>query len=399
MSHVDEGRLSEYLDRLIEGSEDRAIGESRDRAKIEAHLAECAECRERLEDVRTVRERAAALLQVAAPASVAMLQFAEIQARARARKAPRRVFTMRRLTALGWAATIVMAAGIGWIARGSIRFGTPRADRLSGPAATAAAAPAEAAVHDSLATGVPGGREAQGGAALSQAAPPPPAADAVTPKAAPRAATEEVQAPAAAPVQAPARAEARTAAVGNLAEREQPAAAKAAAPEGIPTRQAVAGIIVIADEPRDALGRSEVAVDSAANEFVQRVDHALRENSWAGTTAQDAERHLGESLHTVDGLPVESIRIGAVEGTPAVAVVQILPGGEQMEIVQWRTADAEGQAMQLQMAEEAPQAQAAVAPADAVRRAEVVAMRNDVVVVMRAPIAADSLAVLAAKVR
>ncbi|MBE0595509.1 MAG: hypothetical protein IH616_24235 [Gemmatimonadales bacterium] len=128
------------------------------------------------------------------------------------------------------------------------------------------------------------------------------------------------------------------------------------------------------------------------------MDDAIRAKSWAGTTAQDAERHLGGTLHMVDGLPVESIRIGEVSGLPAATVVQILPGGEQLEIVQWRSGNVESREEQLRMAEEASRAQAPAAPAEGVSRSAVVVAYDDVVLLVRAPVPPDSLQRLARRI-
>jgi len=396
MSHVDEGRLSEYLDRRTVGSTDRRIDGSADSAEIERHLAECAECRARLEEVRAIRARASALLREAAPAKVAMPQFAEIQARARARQAPSRVLTMRRLTALGWAATIVLAVGVGWIARGSFGFGRSQADGLFRSTTTTAGAPAEMAVPDSSASADVAGGVREGAAARLRAAPPPQAA--LEQDAPPDVATREAPSPAAAPAPETRRVEPQAPAAGNLAEREQPTAAKAEAAERAPTRQAVAGVVALADERRDAAGRGAAPADSAANESVRMADEALVTGSWSGATAQDAERHLGTPLRMVGGLPVESIRIGDVAGQPAAAVVQILPGGEQLEIVQWRTDKVAAPVLQARLAEDAPRAQAA-APTGAMGRTEAVIARDGVMLVVRAPIAPDSLSVLAGRLQ
>lgn len=398
MSHVDEGRLSEYLDRQIGRSVDRVSGGSANHEEVERHLAECAECRARLDEVRAVRERAAELLRAAAPVNVAMPQFAELEARARARKVPRRALTMQRLTALGWAATIVLAVGVGWLARGSFGLGGSRADRLSDQTTTTAAAPAEAAAPDSSASADVAGAVREGGAALSQTAPPSQAAEAVAQDVAPPAATREARALAAAPTPELRRAEPQAPAVGNLGEREQAQAAKALAVEGARTRQGVAAVVA-ADERHDAPGRGVVEVDAGANELTVRVDDALRAKSWVGVTAQDAERHLGAPVHVVEGLAVESIRIGDVDGQPAVAVIQILPGGEPLEIVQWRSGDAAAQVQDLRPAEEAPRAQAPAAPTEGAARSKVVVAYDSTVLLLRAPIAADSLAVLAGLVR
>ena len=399
MSHVDDGRLSEYLDRLIGGSWDRGIDESGDRAEIEAHLAECAECRERLDEVRSVRDRAAALLRAAEPAKVAMPQFAEIQARARARVAPRRVLTMHRLTALGWAATIVLAVGVGWLARGSFGLGGSQTDRLSGPATATVPARGGGAVQDSPASTDAAGGIPEGVAALSQSASAPPAADAPERDAAPDVATREAPKLAVVPSPEARRVEPQAPLVGNLTEREQAPAAKTEAMEGIRARQAVTGVAAVADERGDAPGRGAVVVDSAANEMAKRVDSALEASAWVGSTTQEAAAHLGAPLRMVEDLAVESIRIGEVGGQPAAAVTQILPGGEQLEIVQWRSPDIGAQAPQPRVAEEAPRAQVPAAPAELPGRSEVVVSRDGVLLVVRAPIAADSLAVLVGKVR
>jgi len=59
MSHVDEGTLHAYLDGELPSVE---------RAALEAHLADCATCRENLTDERALRERATAVLGSARPA-------------------------------------------------------------------------------------------------------------------------------------------------------------------------------------------------------------------------------------------------------------------------------------------------------------------------------------------
>jgi hypothetical protein len=114
MSHIDEGLLHAYLDGETAGAE---------RSGLEQHLEGCAECRDRLEQARTLRDRSAAILSGSGPASVAPPPFEQIVARSRAVEARRRVFRLNRLTALGWAATIVLAVGVGWIARGTLGFG------------------------------------------------------------------------------------------------------------------------------------------------------------------------------------------------------------------------------------------------------------------------------------
>jgi len=90
MSHVDEGTLHAYLDGELPGAE---------MSRFTAHLAECAECRARLEEERALVQRARDLLALVAPPS------------SRARK---RAHPWRRLRLpLAWAATVALAFAIG----------------------------------------------------------------------------------------------------------------------------------------------------------------------------------------------------------------------------------------------------------------------------------------------
>jgi hypothetical protein len=341
-----------------------------------------------------------------------MPQFAEIQARARARarKAPRRVFTMSRIAALSWAATIMLAVGVGWLARGSFSFRRPQAEEVHQVAPTAAATPSDLPLVDSAVGEAASGRGAETDAAFSQTAPRRGAEEAVARDVAPPVAAQEARELPAAPPSEPQRTEPQAPAAANLAEREQPQAAKADALEGVRAREALVGAVVTADERRDALGRGGVLMtDSAANEMTRQVDDALRAKSWQAATVEDAEQHLGGQLHTLEGLPVEGIRLGDVGGQPAVTVVQILPGGEQLEIVQWPSSDADRLGAQWRM-EQAPEAlraearaaQAAPVPqaeAEGARAADVAVARDGFILVLRASVSADSLAVLAGMVR
>lgn len=116
MSHIDEGPLHAYLDGETAGAE---------RSGLEQHLEGCPECRSRLEEARVLRERSAGILSGSGPATVTPPPFEQVVARARAVEARQRVFRLNRLTALGWAATIVLAVGVGWIARGTLGLGEP----------------------------------------------------------------------------------------------------------------------------------------------------------------------------------------------------------------------------------------------------------------------------------
>ena len=110
MSHVDEGALHAYLDGALEEyptAEAQAIRE---------HLDVCASCRERLEAERVVRDDATSVLALAAP-EVPAPSFEELRAYVRA-NAPRRSPVSVQIYRLGWAASVVLALGTGWILRG-----------------------------------------------------------------------------------------------------------------------------------------------------------------------------------------------------------------------------------------------------------------------------------------
>jgi hypothetical protein len=114
MSHVDEGTLHAYLDGELP---------STDRSILDAHLAQCEPCRARLADERALRERASALLGAARPVERPLPPFEEL------RRVPRRS-PWRVRTSFAWAASIVLALGLGYYLS---ELGTPRraADTLA----------------------------------------------------------------------------------------------------------------------------------------------------------------------------------------------------------------------------------------------------------------------------
>lgn len=104
MSHVDEGTLHAYLDGEVTPVE---------RARLDAHLAECAACRARLEEERGLIERAGQLLGLATPPGPdrAMPPLHQL-------RHPRPWLRWR--VPLAWAATVVLALGAGWYARATL---------------------------------------------------------------------------------------------------------------------------------------------------------------------------------------------------------------------------------------------------------------------------------------
>src|SRR5256885_16150583 len=98
MSHVDDGTLHAYLDGELSPPEAQGV---------EAHLAQCPGCRGRLEEERALITRAGELLALAAPPDRALPPF-----RAGDVKPPPRLWWQVRQP-LAWAATVVLALGIG----------------------------------------------------------------------------------------------------------------------------------------------------------------------------------------------------------------------------------------------------------------------------------------------
>ena len=131
MWHVDEGALHAYLDGALE---EYPAAEAR---RVREHVETCAECAERLTAERRVRQEAERILALAAPA-VAVPSFEELRAYVRASQAPRTAISVR-LYKLGWAASVVLALGTGWILRGGEVGSSPSLDALRAPAAGAEA--------------------------------------------------------------------------------------------------------------------------------------------------------------------------------------------------------------------------------------------------------------------
>lgn len=102
MSHVDEGTLHAYLDGELPPSE---------RSDVDAHLAQCVACTALLGEERALLERATALLGSSRPIERPAPPFQEV------RRAQRRPWYARRTFA--WAASLVLAVGLGYYLRGT----------------------------------------------------------------------------------------------------------------------------------------------------------------------------------------------------------------------------------------------------------------------------------------
>jgi len=124
MSHVDEGTLHAYLDGELASVE---------RERVDTHLRGCPACQARLVEERALIERASRLLGIAAPPERAMPPLQQL-------RQPRLTWRLRRPVA--WAATLILAVGLGWYARGSMMPGrtSDTATPVLAPATPSAAA-------------------------------------------------------------------------------------------------------------------------------------------------------------------------------------------------------------------------------------------------------------------
>ena len=122
MSHVDEGALHAYLDNELPSAECTTL---------EAHLTDCATCRATLIEERALRERATAVLGSARPIERPAPPLEQLR-----REPKRSPWRVRR--SFAWAASIVLALGLGYYMRSpSGDQATPSANMMGQPVAVA----------------------------------------------------------------------------------------------------------------------------------------------------------------------------------------------------------------------------------------------------------------------
>jgi hypothetical protein len=355
MSHVDESTLHAYLDELERGPEAGAL-DAAERARVEAHILECDACSAALVAARSLRTRAHAVLDMAAPVIEVPPFEHMVAAPASARRAP------RRWVPLAWAASLVMAVGSGWIASELMRSGqidapfqavresdtrepaapggeatlqgTESGGNTATPPGTAATATAPTR-EDAVAPGAgSGARTGAAGrdAAATDAAPPP----SVRGRQGGVAGAAQPQA-GSAPRQVPAEISAERQQLAELqVESEEVASSKARAePAGVASTSARQRSEAAQLEGRAAAApaappaaRSEVLFD--ARDTLGYAGDAPA--SWAPTTLTDARERLGAPLELLAGASVERVETSAMN---VVRIRQRLPSGAEAEIVQW----------------------------------------------------------------
>jgi hypothetical protein len=350
MQHLDDALIAEWVDGAVPP-------ESQQHAAIAAHVERCDECRARVDEERALAGHVRQLLGVAAPPE-RVPPFEQVLHRAgtTARPAPSSGFPWRRLA---WAATLVVAGGVGWYARGLvIPSGSDGTAAPAQMASRAATAPVETVPADSVA-----------GHATAAAAP---------------------------------------TAVGGVARREE-AAAPGRSTQTPPPREAVADRVIAAEaqaaDERVAARRDAAPPPAPAaveprpfGQVRERFENELRMQKvaadfWVTTTRTDAERILGHPLLTLPDRPVVGIELAADSG--AVRVRQSLDERTILELVQSRQADVPT------LAAEGVAARAAAPREGFARNASptVEAVVDGLRIVASAPLSADSLRVLLVKLR
>lgn len=345
MSHVDEGELTAYADGAWAPHE-------ADAQRIAQHLAECANCRNRLALAQSLSARASQILAVAAPVQVSTPPFEQLRAEA----APRRQWTA---PPMAWAATVILALGIGWFGRGAVPRVDTRSAVMDGSAEPSALQEQDAAL---VAPSV----EASASVPTLTPAPTPasPRGRAVLGSAGAGAATTEV-------VGQVASAPAEITATDQVAAEE---GARAEARD-MATGKSVAASVPASPPPPAAQMANTSLAERSADGVMRRMAAPAEARKAGGIehiAIAEAERR-GLELHLVPELEV--LRVGV--GSKGLIIEQKLGDGKMLTITQTtvspdRRSDTDG---------------------------PVVVMRNGARVTLAGPVALDSLRALAQKIR
>lgn len=293
MSHVDEGALHAYLDGALE---EYPAGEAR---RIRAHLERCERCAEALREARLVRDLAESVLAVPS-LNVTPPPLEELKRIATSGAAETRASrSWGRRQRLGWAASVVLALGIGWIVRGGMPLPTVGPDRA---ASTVESPRAEAS--DASEAVDPVGEDVGGSTGALAEARSPGSGDAGTPPSTGRLTENDVEA-----LEAPAET-----VVAQALERSVPSEETAVVAEARPADASPAE--VAAPEPATLPALQDVDVTSVEARQAPRVDDVLDVPTAPSATAE---------------LPAESTEVAMATET---ADTMRAPGVEEPEVVE-----------------------------------------------------------------
>ena len=281
MPHVDDGRLHAFLDGAL-------LGGAEARKEVEDHLHVCADCRALLEAARADREGAGEILSFLRPMEVEAPPLEELLARRREAPGPGTGSEDARRPSgprfpLAWAATVVLAIGGGWIARG-VLMGPPIEGRTEVEVASVSESPAE----------------------------PTPTTDADEPPSGP---------------------DAEPAQVADV--EPAPRVLELSAAAAPPVSQAVSG--VRARAALDALGASASDLPAIEALLSEREANATAMSAWVAATPAEAARRLGRIPLQLDGLPWERMEIAELDGEILVRTVHPVAGDGRVELIQGRS--------------------------------------------------------------
>jgi hypothetical protein len=123
MRHIPEDELHAYLDQGLSRSQC---------VEIESHLAACPACQATRDGIAALRDRTTALLAKLAPPRAFPPEFETLRRRAASQVSARR----RRIHIAAWAASLVLAVGLGWTANFLLQPAAPVARKTAGQVLT-----------------------------------------------------------------------------------------------------------------------------------------------------------------------------------------------------------------------------------------------------------------------
>jgi anti-sigma factor RsiW len=271
MRHIPEDELHAYLDQGL--SRTQCV-------EIESHLADCPSCPATRDGIAALRDRTTALLARLAPARSVPPGFHTLRERADAVASKRR----RRLHVAAWAASLVAAVGLGWMASSIVR--TSRPAGAAGPTVASGPAPLVA-----------------------------------TPATPVRNPVESVS-----------------------AVRETPPAARDSA--GMRPRRAALKPVQVSGPSRDSMQSAALSVlDPKPAVELTRLDRSSPsgelEGMWRTMSWDGAKAEAGERLPHIDGLPVVQVQVQSGEqgSRPVMVVAQQLASGQVIRTIEGPATD------------------------------------------------------------
>jgi hypothetical protein len=275
MRHIPEDELHAYLDQGL--SRTQCV-------EIESHLAVCPSCQATRDGIAALRDRTTALLARLAPPRSVPAGFDVLRQRADEAASQRR----RRVHGVAWAASLVAAVGLGWVASSVVR---PSGAGRQAAAVASVPTPAPRAVTPSMPVrNAPRSASRTGAArALSDSAGARPAR--------PAGKSVEVVAPS--------------------AESARPSA-----------REAALSVL----DPKPAVELTRLERPGTTGEL----DGMWRTMSWDGARAE-----AGEHLPHIDGLPVVQVQVQSGEqgSRPVMVVAQQLSSGQVIRTIEGPATD------------------------------------------------------------